>query len=68
MFTNVQVVNGSKDPETGQRIIYNNQFWVERWRIMFRAEDPRIFADRLAFAYHSRRMCEVSPHWRPWIS
>ena len=29
---------------------------------MFRAEDPRIFADRIAFAYHGRRMCEVRVH------
>ncbi|KAK3782184.1 hypothetical protein RRG08_032935 [Elysia crispata] len=61
------VVNGSKDPETGQRIIYNNQFWVERWRIMFRAEDPRIFADRLAFAYHSRRMCEAQLRYTLYV-
>ncbi|GFO45346.1 dynein heavy chain 1, axonemal-like [Plakobranchus ocellatus] len=61
------VVNGSKDPVTGKRIIYKNQFWIDRWRVMFRAEDPRIFADRVAFAYHGRRMCEAQLRYTLYV-
>ena len=34
-------------------------YWVPRVRLMFRAEDPRIFADRVAEAFESRRKVEA---------
>ncbi|XP_059153506.1 dynein axonemal heavy chain 1-like [Physella acuta] len=61
------VINGSIDPVTGKRNIYPNQFWIERWRLMFRAEDPRIFADRVAFAYQARKQCEAELRYTLYV-
>ena len=36
-----------------------NQFWVPRVRLMYQAEDPVVFADRLAEAYYSRQQTEA---------
>ncbi|KAI4880923.1 hypothetical protein NFI96_025448, partial [Prochilodus magdalenae] len=35
------------------------QFWVPRVRLMFLAEDPRLFAQRVQFAYNFRRTTEA---------
>ncbi|CAL1534974.1 unnamed protein product, partial [Lymnaea stagnalis] len=34
---------------------------------MFRAEDPRIFADRVAFAYQSRKQCEAELRYTLYV-
>lgn len=43
---------------TSKENIMGNQYWVPRIRLMFRAEDPRIFANRVAEAYFSRKRTE----------
>ena len=35
------------------------QYWIPRVRLMFRAEDPRLFAERVAEAFFSRRLTEA---------
>lgn len=35
------------------------QYWVPRVRLMFLAEDPVVFADRVSTAYESRRKTEA---------
>ena len=35
------------------------QYWIPRVRLMFRAEDPRLFAERVADAFVSRRLTEA---------
>ncbi|XP_076846923.1 dynein axonemal heavy chain 1 isoform X2 [Brachyhypopomus gauderio] len=36
------------------------QYWVPRVRLQFCAEDPRVFAQRVQFAHHARRVAEAS--------
>ena len=44
---------------TGARLSLPGQYWVARIRVMFRAEDPRLFAERVADAFTSRRLTEA---------
>lgn len=37
----------------------NDQFWIPRIRLMFSAENPELFADRVQDAYLSRRNTEA---------
>jgi len=37
----------------------NDQFWIPRIRLMFCAENPELFADRVQDAYLSRRNTEA---------
>lgn len=37
----------------------NDQFWIPRLRLMFSAENPELFADRIQDAYMSRRNTEA---------
>lgn len=36
-----------------------NQYWIPRVRLMFMAEDPVTFADRIAEAYYTRQQTEA---------
>ncbi|XP_059176982.1 dynein axonemal heavy chain 1-like [Physella acuta] len=51
----------------GQRVALPGQWWVPRIRLMFRAEDPRIFADRLASAFKARKICESELRYNLYI-
>ena len=42
------------DPEAGME---EGTYWLPRIRLMFAAEDPRMFADRVANAHKSRYIC-----------
>jgi len=44
---------------TGTRLSLPSQYWVPRIRLMFRAEDPRLFAERVAEAFVTRRLTEA---------
>ncbi|XP_029991393.1 dynein heavy chain 1, axonemal [Sphaeramia orbicularis] len=46
-------LTGAKDFVTGTR------YWVPRIRLLFRAEDPRVFAQRIQFALHLRENTEA---------
>lgn len=39
--------------------LLSNQYWVPRIRLQFCAEDPRIFAQRVQFAYRARHNTEA---------
>lgn len=60
------VINGGI-LDNGQRMSLPGQWWIPRIRIMFRAEDPRIFADRLAAAFRSRKVCEAELRYNLYI-
>ncbi|KAK0056678.1 dynein heavy chain 1 axonemal-like isoform X1 [Biomphalaria pfeifferi] len=60
------VINGGIF-DNGQRMSLPGQWWIPRIRIMFRAEDPRIFADRLAAAFRSRKVCEAELRYNLYI-
>ncbi|XP_065097060.1 dynein axonemal heavy chain 1 [Paramisgurnus dabryanus] len=50
------IVNGGK--RTGG--MYKNQYWVPRIRLLFCAEDPRVFAQRVRYAQNWRQDTEAS--------
>jgi len=43
---------------TGSRVMLTSQYWVPRVQLMFRAEDARVFARRVADAYRLRKRTE----------
>lgn len=51
----------------GTRVKASGQFWVPRIRLMFRAEDPRIFAERVAEAFESRHVFEAELRYNLYV-
>ena len=51
----------------GKRKNLPNQFWIPRIRLMFIAEDPRVFAERVADAFDSRRVCEAELRYHLYV-
>ncbi|XP_077969677.1 dynein axonemal heavy chain 1-like isoform X2 [Styela clava] len=51
------IVNGGIK-KSGGRIHVLGQYWIPRVRLMFRAEDPHVFAHRVAEAYRLRKHTE----------
>ena len=47
------------DSDTDKRKTCDIQYWVPRVRLMFLAEDPVTFANRVATAYESRQKTEA---------
>ncbi|PVD29059.1 hypothetical protein C0Q70_11656 [Pomacea canaliculata] len=60
------IVNGGVRPD-GTRVKASGQFWVPRIRLMFRAEDPRIFAERVAEAFESRHVFEAELRYNLYV-
>ena len=56
-----QVKNtGKKKRKRGEKELSDGiHYWVPRVRLMFAAEDPTVFADRVAQAYHLRHKTEA---------
>ncbi|XP_052086994.1 dynein axonemal heavy chain 1-like isoform X4 [Mytilus californianus] len=52
------VVNGGIQSD-GSRMDLKNQYWIHRVRLMLKAEDPRIFAQRVAEAFRLRKETEA---------
>ena len=58
-------VNKLKRPKSGlksrpakkPKSMRNSEYWVPRVRLLFAAEDPCVFADRVAYAHKSRCVC-----------
>ena len=45
--------------DAGTRLSLPGQYWIPRVRLMFRAEDPRLFAERVSDAFVSRHLTEA---------
>ena len=43
----------------GAHVLTASQYWVPRVRLLFCAEDPRVFAERLCFAQRQRQSAEA---------
>ena len=43
---------------SGSRLSLSSQYWIPRVRLMFTAEDPEVFAKRVADAFRKRRNTE----------
>jgi dynein heavy chain len=54
---NKPVVNRGLRPD-GTRKMRSNQYWIPRIQLMFVAEDPRVFANRVEFAHNERKRTE----------
>ncbi|XP_064422227.1 dynein axonemal heavy chain 1 [Latimeria chalumnae] len=52
------LVNGGRT-KTGERVEMLEQYWIPRIRLLFAAEDPVVFADRIASAHSLRRNTEA---------
>ncbi|ESO89348.1 hypothetical protein LOTGIDRAFT_210379 [Lottia gigantea] len=53
--------------ENGEMVPSPSQYWIPRIRMMFTAEDPRLFARRVANAFELRRMCESELRYNLYI-
>ena len=51
----------------GSRLSIPGQYWVPRIRLMFSAEDPRMFAERVANAFAFRRQTEALLRYHLYI-
>ena len=51
----------------GKRISLPTQYWIPRVRLMFRAEDPEIFAKRVSEAFYKRRHIEALLRYNLYI-
>ena len=51
----------------GKSLCFASQFWIPRIQLMFKAEDPRIFAERIAEAYKNRELCEAELRYHLYI-
>ncbi|XP_076467072.1 dynein axonemal heavy chain 1-like isoform X2 [Babylonia areolata] len=60
------VVNGGFDKD-GKRMDLPSQFWISRIQLMFKAEDPQVFAGRLAEAFESRRISEAELRYHLYV-
>lgn len=60
------IVNGGI-LDNGCRVHGQNQWWIPRIRLLFYAEDPHIFADRIAAAFKSRKICEAELRYNLYI-
>lgn len=60
------IVNGGM-LENGQRASGPNQWWIPRIFLLFYAEDPRIFADRVAAAFRLRNVYEAELRYNLYI-
>ena len=60
------VVNGGVNKE-GARLTLPSQYWVPRVRVMFAAEDPQVFAKRVANAFRSRQETESMLRYNLYI-
>lgn len=60
------VIDGGFD-ENGNRLELPVQYWIPRIRLMFLAEDPKKFADRVAAAYFMRRRVESELRYNLYI-
>ncbi|XP_060604387.1 dynein axonemal heavy chain 1-like isoform X2 [Ruditapes philippinarum] len=60
------IVNGGKQPD-GSRITTASQYWVPRVRLMFNAEDPRVFTQRVAEAFRLRKNTEALLRYNLYI-
>ena len=60
------IVNGGFHPD-GSRPCGPGQWWVPRVRLLFLAEDPRMFADRVADAFRTRKVCEAELRYNLYI-
>ncbi|XP_050390512.1 dynein axonemal heavy chain 1 [Patella vulgata] len=65
--TDGRVSNTVATPEKGERPAANNQSWIPRIRLVFSAEDPRLFARRLATAFEERKKCEAELRYNLYI-
>ena len=60
------VLNGGKKKD-GSRRNLPGQFWIPRVRLMFAAEDPQVFAQRVAHAFYARRNVEALIRYNLYI-
>ncbi len=43
---------------SGSRLVLASQYWIPRVRLMFAAEDPEVFAQRVTSAFKDRQETE----------
>ncbi|KAF6769943.1 Dynein heavy chain 1 axonemal [Paragonimus kellicotti] len=60
------IVNGGLLPN-GTFSELNSQYWVPRIQMMFLAEDPSIFAQRIATAYQERKLHEAGLRYHLYL-
>ncbi|XP_052808511.1 dynein axonemal heavy chain 1-like isoform X3 [Mya arenaria] len=60
------IVNGGIR-EDGTRITLPTQYWIPRVRLMFKAEDPRVFTKRVADAFRLRKHTEAVLRYNMYI-
>lgn len=63
---NEPLINGGKN-KNGEFVYMPTQYWIPRIQIMFMAEDPIIFAKRIAFAVKERFKCENSLRYNLYL-
>ncbi|RUS78759.1 hypothetical protein EGW08_013475 [Elysia chlorotica] len=60
------IVNGGYCAD-GSRPCGPGQWWVPRVRLLFLAEDPRVFANRVSDAFRTRKVCEAELRYNLYI-
>ncbi|VDM31966.1 unnamed protein product [Hydatigera taeniaeformis] len=60
------IVNGGLDSK-GQFCQVDSQYWIPRIQLMFLAEDPAVFAKRVAQAYHDREAAEATIRYNLYL-
>ena len=60
------MVNGGMT-ENGTRISATGQWVIPRIRLLFYAEDPRVFSQRIKTAFESRKVCEAELRYNLYI-
>ncbi|EUB63950.1 Dynein heavy chain 1, axonemal [Echinococcus granulosus] len=60
------MVNGGLDSK-GQFCQVDSQYWIPRIQLMFLAEDPVVFAKRVAQAYHDREAAEATIRYNLYL-
>lgn len=63
---NKPLVNGGL-LSSGSFCKMDTQYWIPRIQFMFRAEDPRIFAERVAKAYFDRQAAEAGIRYNLYL-
>ena len=60
------LVNGGLD-SAGHFSLLDTQYWIPRIQMMFLAEDPIVFAKRVAQAYHDRDAVEANIRYNLYL-
>ena len=53
--------------EGKSRYVMSSQYWIPRIRLMFKAENPEAFADRVAEAFAARKKTEAILRYQLYV-